>query len=207
MTPAIEGEPAPRSPWMHSRGLIVGLAGVVGLLAGCGDGDGSSSTTTAPSTSSTIAASTSSVASTTSTTGAFTGTPAAGVDTTHLCTVLTIADLNNVLKGGFEVTNAPTDDDGCTYYTAPGRQSGRAQATLEIRLTGAKSYWQEPGGHYDTPFSGLGEMAFTSKSGDFTRVEALKGDTEVELGIGNGVTATDDQYRTLINLAFQRLGR
>lgn len=179
---------------------------MVALLAGCRDGDGSSSTTTAPSTTSTVAASTSTVASTTSTTGAFTATPAAGVDTKHLCTVLTIADLNDVLKGGFTVTNAPTDDDGCTYYTPAGRQSGQAQASLDIRLTGAKSYWQEPGGHYTTPFTGLGEMAFTSQSGEFTRVEALRGDTEVELGIGNGVTATEDQYRTLINLAFQRLG-
>ena len=190
---------------MRTRNYLSGLA-VVLLLAGCGDSDDSTTTTTtaAASTSTSAASTTASTAATTTTTAAFTGTPAAGVDVKHLCTVLTGADFNKVLNAAITVTNAPTDENGCTYYTEAGRKDGKSQGSLDVKLSGAKADW-EPN-NSGIPVAGAGEAAFKSQSGEFTRVEALKGDTEVEVGVGNGVTATDDQFKALINLAFQRLG-
>lgn len=147
---------------------------------------------------------TASTVATTTTTAAFTGTPAAGVDVKHLCTVLTGADLNKVLSATITVTNAPTDENGCTYFTEAGAKDGKSQGSIDVKLSGAKAAW-EPNSS-GIPVPGAGESAFRSKSGDFTRVKALKKDTEVEVGIGNGVSATDEQFAALINLAFQRLG-
>ena len=189
---------------MRTRNYLSGLA-VVLLLGGCGDSTSSDTTTTAgASTSSSAASTTASTVATTTTTAAFAGTPAAGVDIKHLCTVLTGADFNKVLNAAITVTNAPTDENGCTYYTEAGSKDGKTQGSLDVKLSGAKADW-EPN-NSGIPVAGAGEAAFKSQSGDFTRVEALKGDTEVEVGVGNGVTATDDQFKALINLAFQRLG-
>ncbi len=89
------------------------------------------------------------------------------------------------------------------YYTKEGARAGRAQASLDVTLSGAKAEWDADG---QPPVSGVGDAAYSSKRGDLNVLEALKGDTKVELAVGNGVTATDDQLKALANLAFQRLG-
>jgi hypothetical protein len=159
---------------------------LVGALAGCGSTKVANGTSTTTSTSRPVPTTTSLVPTTISSpTTASTGVPDGK---RHICDLVTKDELSGIIGQKITETNAPTDLDGCSYFSAAGAQALKGSFGIDLL--------KNPGGKAEAATRdssaqmvvGIGDLAYYEGPGfSPATLYVLKGDTLISMNGGVGL--------------------
>ncbi len=172
--------------------LVAACVSVVvfaGGLGGCGASkvaSGSATTTSRPAQTSSTALIVPTTASSATTTPPATSTAPDGKR--HICDLVTKDELSGILGQKITETNAPTDLDGCSYYSAAGVQALKGSFGIDlVKGTGGKAEAAARDSSAQL-VAGIGDLAYYDGPGFLpATLYVLKGDTLISMNGGVGL--------------------